>query len=88
MIGAVGLLAILLMMVITQPPGKLTELIGVTLLAIAIFLSVDWYSGKKKWGLIASLGLIGILLMNRWEILDWLSLGLWVIVLGVVGLVN
>ena len=53
-----------------------------------VFVAGAWIHGRKKWSWIVSIWVVGILLMRRWGILDWPLFGLWVLVLGVVSLVN
>lgn len=71
------------------PPGTWwMEMIVVTLVWVGLFIGGTWIIGRKKWGLVASFGVTGLLLMNRLNILDWPMLGLWLLVLGVASLVN
>ena len=58
------------------------------LLAISGWLAASWIIGKRKWATLLVLFLVVILVMNRWEILNWITLGLWISVVGLISLIN
>jgi hypothetical protein len=71
------------------PPGQWWVEAGVlALMWGGLFVGGSWMLGRKKWSFIVSLWLAGMLVMRRVGILDWPLFGLWVLVLGLVGLVN
>lgn len=73
----------------SRPPGMWwVEATVLGLVGMGLFLLLTWMLGSKRWGGVASVGIVGILLMRRWGILDTLSLGLWLAALSLVGLVN
>ena len=71
------------------PPGEWwVEAVVGGLVWVSLFVGGSWLIGRKKWSMVVSLGVMGLLIMNRWEILDVPMFGLWILVLGLVGLVN
>lgn len=71
------------------PPGAWWVETGVIgLIWGGLFVSGSWIQGRKKWSFIASTWAVGVILMRRWGVLDWPLFGVWVLVLGLVSLVN
>ncbi len=64
------------------------ELGAVSLLAIAMWLGVGWGVGKRKLAAPGVIFLLVTLLLNRLGILNWITLGLWVAVVGLISLIN
>ena len=60
----------------------------IMLLAISGWLAASWIVGKRKWATLLVLLLVVILAMNRWGILNWITLGLWISVVGLISLIN
>ena len=70
------------------PPVWWTELFVVNLLSLALVLTVAWGIGKRKLGVMLALAIVGLLLMQRFRIMDWMTVGLWLVVVGLISLVN
>ena len=71
------------------PPANLWVEIGaVLLLTIGLGLIAGWLMGRKKTAFITLSFILVTLLMNRFGILNWITLGLWVAVLGLISLIN
>lgn len=70
------------------PPAWWSEILIISLLSIALILTVAWGIGKRKLGIGLALAIIGLFLMRRFKILDWTTLGLWLVVTGLISLVN
>jgi len=70
------------------PLNWLVEAAVIMLLAISGWLAASWIIGKRKWATLLVLFLVVILVMNRWEILNWITLGLWISVVGLISLIN
>ena len=70
------------------PPNIITESFAVASFAVASFLVIAWWSGKTKFGGLLTLAIVGLLLMQRFRILDWMTVGLWLVVVGLISLVN
>lgn len=65
------------------PPTWQTELVMIFLLWLGI-----WWLGKtifklSRRGLLGATSIIGLLLIQRFEILSWISFGIWLILTGV-----
>lgn len=60
----------------------------IMLLAISGWLAASWIIGQRKWATLLVLFLAVILVMNRWGILNWITLGLWISVVGLISLIN
>ena len=71
-----------------SPSSWLIEIPVVALLTISLWLVGGWVIGRRKLANLAVLFLIVILLMNRWGILNWITLGLWISVVGLISLIN
>ena len=48
----------------------------------------DWGIGKRKLGVMLALAIVGLLLMQRFRIMDWMTVGLWLVVVGLISLIN
>ncbi|MEK7154548.1 MAG: hypothetical protein AAB697_00300 [Patescibacteria group bacterium] len=70
------------------PPVWWNELLVISLLSLALVLTVAWGIGKRKLGVMLALAIVGLLLMQRFRILDWTTVGLWLIVVGLISLVS
>ena len=70
------------------PPVWWSELLVISLLSLALVLVVSWGIGKRKLGVMLAMALVGLLIMQRLQILDWLTLGLWLMVVGLISLIN
>ena len=70
------------------PPVWWSELLVISLLSLALVLTVAWGIGKRKMGIMLAMALVGLLIMQRLQILDWLTLGLWLVVVGLISLIN
>ena len=70
------------------PPVWWSELLVICLLSLALVLTVAWGIGKRKLGFMLALAIVGLLLMQRFRIMDWTTVGLWLIVVGLISLVN
>ena len=70
------------------PPVWWSELLVICLLSLALVLTVAWGIGKRKLGVMLALAIVGLLLMQRFRIMDWTTVGLWLIVVGLISLVN
>ena len=70
------------------PPVWWSELLVISLLSLALVLIVSWGIGKRKMGIMLAMALVGLLIMQRLQILDWLTLGLWLVVVGLISLIN
>ena len=70
------------------PPLWWSELLVMSLLSLALILTVAWGIGKRKLGIMLAAALVGLLIMRRLQILDWLTLGLWLVVVGLISLIN
>ena len=70
------------------PPVWWSELLVISLLSLALVLVVSWGIGKRKLGIMLAMALVGLLIMQRLQILDWLTLGLWLMVVGLISLIN
>ncbi|MEK7091239.1 MAG: hypothetical protein AAB887_01885 [Patescibacteria group bacterium] len=65
-----------------------SEILAMATLLIAIWLTTAWAVGKAKLGTLLALAIMGLLLMQRFRILDWTTMGLWLVVVGLISLVN
>ncbi|KKU29068.1 MAG: hypothetical protein UX80_C0006G0010 [Candidatus Amesbacteria bacterium GW2011_GWA2_47_11b] len=70
------------------PPVWWSEMLVIGLLSLALVLTVAWGIGKRKLGVMLALAIVGLLLMQRFRILDWTTVGLWLVVVGLISLVN
>jgi|GEM_PF-6804239 len=70
------------------PPVWWTELLVVSLLSLALILTVAWGIGKRKLGVMLALAIVGLLLMQRFRILDWMTAGMWLVIVGLISLIN
>ena len=71
-----------------SPPLRWRALLALSLLSLALPLTVAWGIGKRKLGIMLAAALVGLLIMRRLQILDWLTLGLWLVIVGLISLIN
>ncbi len=88
LIAAVAWLALGLVIWKIPPTSGLVELAAAILLAISLLLSGSWVIGNSKRGIQVTLAVVGLILMRRFGILDILTMGMWLIVVGLISLVN
>ncbi len=75
------------LLILNIPPGNIFVESGVLLvLGISITLIASWLIGNTKRGIQVAVGIIGLLILRRLGILDWLTTGLWLVVMGLVSL--
>jgi hypothetical protein len=69
------------------PPGNIFLESGALLvLTLSLTLIAAWLIGSTKRGIQIAVGVAGLLIMRRLGILDWLTTGLWLVVMGLVSL--
>lgn len=75
--------------IINQQPGQWPiETAVLILIGLSLFVGLAWSTGTKKWGLLGSGGVIAVLIMNRFGVLDWATFSLLLIVIGLISLLN
>lgn len=70
------------------PQTWVVEIATLALLLAAIIFTSSWIIGKSKPAVYLTLFLLGLLVMNRLQILTWVTLGIWVTVWGLISLIN
>ena len=76
------------MMVWKTPPSPAIESLAVAALAVAAFLVIAWLGGSTKRAIqVVGFG-VGMLVMNRFGMLGWITGGLWVVVWGLISLIG
>lgn len=71
------------------PPSHWTvEVMVLAALTIGLWLAGGWISGQRKWTALAISFLMVTLLLNRLGVLNWITLGLWIAILGLISLIN
>ncbi|MDO8488020.1 MAG: hypothetical protein Q7S31_01765 [bacterium] len=73
---------------LVSPSHWLIELGVLVLVAIGIWLGSSWLIGKRKWAAILVIFLMVSFLLSRWGILNWITFGLWVAIIGLISLIN
>ncbi len=76
------------MIVWKLPPAWWSEILAMVTLLIAVWLTTAWALGRAKLGTLLALAIMGLLLMQRFRILEWTTMGLWLVVVGLISLVN
>ena len=80
----IGLTAVVLKW---QPNWRMEILANGLLLGGLIFVA-SWMWGTRKYGLITAIGLWGLLVMKRLGVLDWIGFGAWMVIIGLITLIN
>lgn len=70
------------------PSSWLVEAGVLIVLGVGLWLGSSWIIGKRKWASLLTLFVLVTLLMNRWGILNWITVGLWMAVIGLISLIN
>ena len=70
------------------PPSWPVETLVVCLLTLALVLTVAWAGGSTKRAIQIALFGVGLLVMKRLGLLGWITVGLWVMVWGLIGLIS
>ncbi len=70
------------------PSHFLVEAAVLTVLTLSLWLAGSWILGQRKWATLIVLFLIVTLLLNRLGVLSWITLGLWLAVVGLISLIN
>ena len=87
-VTAIGL-AVVGVIIYFVPPNSTWIEVGVLLLiALTSFLGASWLLGNIKRGVQVTLALLGLLILQRFGFLNLLTLGIWVLVIGLLSLVN
>ncbi|HJZ05319.1 hypothetical protein A2634_00910 [Candidatus Amesbacteria bacterium RIFCSPHIGHO2_01_FULL_48_32] len=80
---------VLILLIWRLPPDKWwVEVAANMFLALGLLFTTTWVWGSGKWGLITTTGIIGLLWMRRWGLWDEVTVGGWLIFLGLLTLVN
>ncbi|TSC85431.1 MAG: hypothetical protein G01um101416_859 [Microgenomates group bacterium Gr01-1014_16] len=69
-------------------PSWQTEMLANILLLGGLFFTASWMWKNSRYGLITTIGLWGFLIMQRLGMLDWISVGAWLAIIGLITLVN
>lgn len=64
------------------------ELPMIIFLFAAIFLTITQLTHKTRWGLIGALLVVGLLVLRRLQLLDFLTGGILFVILGLISLIN
>ncbi|OGC93085.1 hypothetical protein A3D85_00050 [Candidatus Amesbacteria bacterium RIFCSPHIGHO2_02_FULL_47_9] len=84
-----GFWVILTIFVLNTPPDKWwVEVIANSLLFLGMIFVASWAWGTRKWGIVTAVGLWSLVIMRRLDILDWITFGLWLAILGLISLFN
>jgi hypothetical protein len=88
-VGGIAALAGAMAMVTLLPPTTFfVEILVVFLITSGVFLTVWGIFKNKKGAVILATGILGVLVMGRENILDYLTGGLWVMILILISLFN
>jgi hypothetical protein len=70
-------------------PGNMwLEIPVVGMVAAAMLLLTSFAFKNVKWGLMVTVWIVGALVLKRMQIWDWWVAGLWLVVVGLISLVN
>lgn len=88
-IAIAGLWAGVIGIIFGATPGVWwTEVPMVIMLFWAMFLTAAQVTKKTRWGLIGALAIVGILILRRMQLLDFLTGGILLVILGLISLIN
>lgn len=88
MVAVVLLVAWILTIVVASPDTWWVESIMVVEGGGAILFGVAALTGKRKWGVLVAAGCVGLALLNRLDILSFLTVGLLMIAIGLISWVT
>ena len=74
--------------VVMNVPDWRVELLANGLLLGGMVFIFSWIWGTKKYGVITAVGLWSLLIMGRLGVLDWITFGAWLLLIGLITLVN
>lgn len=74
--------------VIWREPSLWTEVLANGLLLGGLVFAASWVWGTRRYGVITALGLWLLLIMKRFGVLDWITFGAWLLMIGLITLVN
>jgi FtsH-binding integral membrane protein len=80
--------ASLVLIVMFVKPTKWWELLFVIALTGFVFGLCTWTLKRKNLSIAVTVGVVGLVILNRLGLLSWLSFGILIVVLGVLGLLN
>jgi len=70
------------------PPSNIVwEILTLGLFTFGVAVLSSWILGRKRYAVFLTLFLIITLILNRFELLNWISLGLLVAVFGLINLI-
>lgn len=87
-ISLVSLVLTTLVVWVVPPSNWFLEILVLLLLTVTVTLLSSWLIGNTKRGIQFTLAIVGLLVMQRFRILDLPTLGLWLTVVGLLSLVN
>jgi hypothetical protein len=88
---ASGIMALTLavsLITLVPPNSVFIEVPVLVLITGGVFLVTRGIFGNKKGGIILAAGILGIMIMGRENILDYLTGGLWIMILILISLFN
>ena len=87
-IGILAFLVFALIIYFLPPNVWWIEVLAVFLLTIGASFITTWIFKRKKWGVAASIIIVGNLVLHRLGRLDWITLGGELVILGLITLIN
>lgn len=86
--GGIGLLLLAGFVVWKVEPAWWSEVVLVITVWLANLLIWRWITGFKKWGWLIATILTGLLLLNRFDLLNGITIGITLIIAGLISLIN
>lgn len=71
-----------------REPDVWMEILANGLLLGGLVFVASWAWGTRKYGVITAIGLWSLLIMKRFDVLDWVTFGAWMLIIGLITLVN
>ena len=80
-VGIAALVWAIVILIFTEPKWWWE---GIVIFALfwGMLLTAAWMTRSRRWGIISAVFGVGLLLLRRFEVLDWTTLALWLILLG------
>lgn len=70
------------------PPTLILEFLVLTALFFGMVMVGGWSSGRRKWGWFSALMILTLPILNRVELLNPVTVAIWLLVLGLTALIN
>jgi len=74
--------------VVKYTPTVFLEILVMVALGLGVLMIGGWATGKRRWGIFLTILLLGLPVLFRIKLLNLASFAIWLLILGLISLIN